>query len=554
MTKEELKKLLNELRALPSETECVEFKEAKNTSHFSKIGKYFSALSNEANLKNKNCGWLIFGIEDKSRKIVNTQFRHNRTDLDSLKSEIANKTTTRITFIEIYEVHLPEGRVIMFQIPPAPKGIPIAWEGHYYGRDGESLVPLNLQEIEQIRNQGQQSDWSAQICKGATIEDLDHAAIAKARVNYKEKSPQKASEIDKWNDITFLNKAKVTIQGKITRTALILLGKDEAEHFISPSIAKITWVLKDEHNIEKDYEHFGPPFLLNVDNVYSKIRNLKYRYLLNDSLFPTEVTKYEPWVMREVLHNCIAHQDYELKGRISLVENPDDLIFTNLGSFIPESVEKVIEQDSPPERYRNSFLANAMVNLNMIDTLGGGIKKMFILQRNRHFPMPDYDLKEPAKVKVRIIGKVIDENYTKMLINKTDLSLKTVICLDKVQKKIKLSKDEHKLLKIQKLVEGRYPNLFVTAKIAAITGDKSTYIKQRAFDDQHYKEMIIAFIEKYGSASRREVDELLISKLSDALDERQKRNKVRNLLYAMSQRDKVIKNIVLGNKSKWILT
>ncbi len=60
---------------------------------------------------------------------------------------------------------------------------------------------------------------------------------------------------------------------------------------------------------------------------------------------------------------------------------------------------------------------------------------MFLLQRNRHFPMPDYDLKEPDKVKVRIIGKVIDENYTKMLINKTDLNLKTVICLDKVQKK-----------------------------------------------------------------------------------------------------------------------
>ncbi len=541
------------MRALPAETECVEFKEAKNKFHFGEIGKYFSALSNEANLKNKNCGWLICGIEDKSRKIVNTRFRPNRTDLDSLKSEIANKTTTRITFIEIYEVHQPEGRVIMFQIPPAPKGIPIAWEGHYYGRDGESLVPLNLQEIEQIRNQGQQSDWSAQICKGATIEDLDPAAIAKARVNYKEKFPQNAPDVDKWDDITFLNKAKVTIQGKITRTAIILLGKDESEHFITPSIAKITWVLKDEHNIEKDYEHFGPPFLLNVDNVYSKIRNLKYRYLLNDSLFPTEVTKYEPWVMREVLHNCIAHQDYELRGRISVVENPDDLIFLNLGSFIPESVEKVIEQDSPPERYRNSFLANAMVNLNMIDTLGGGIKKMFILQRNRHFPMPDYDLKEPDKVKVRIIGKVIDENYTKMLINKTDLSLKTVICLDKVQKKIKLSRDEHKLLKTQKLVEGRYPNLFVTAKIAAITGDKSTYIKQRAFDDQHYKEMVIAFIKQYGSASRKDINDLLLNKLSDALDQKQKFSKIHNLLYEMSKKDKSIINQGSRKRSRWVL-
>ena len=533
MTQEELKKLLNELRALPAETECVEFKEAKRTAHFSEIGKYFSALSNEANLKNKNCGWLIFGIEDKSRKIVDTQFRPNRIDLDSLKSEIANKTTARITFIEIYEVHQPEGRVIMFQIPPAPKGIPIAWEGHYYGRDGESLVPLNLQEIEQIRNQGQQSDWSAQICKGATIEDLDPEAIAKARLNYKEKFPQKASDVDKWNDTAFLNKAKVTIQGGITRAALILLGKDESEHFISPSIIKITWVLKDEHNIEKDYEHFGPPFLLNVDNLYSKIRNLKYRYLLNDSLFPTEVTMYEPWVMREALHNCIAHQDYELKGRISVVENPDDLIFTNLGSFIPESVEKVIDQDSPPERYRNSFLANAMLNLNMIDTLGGGIKKMFILQRNRHFPMPDYDLKEPDKVKVRIIGKVIDENYTRMLIQKTDLSLEEVIALDKVQKRKPINEEEFKHLKRKDLIEGRRPNLFVSAEVAAATDTKADYIRKRAFDKQHYIKMMKEYLEKFGYATRQDIDKLLLDKISDALNSRQKNKFISNLLQEM---------------------
>lgn len=553
MTQEELKKLLDNLKTLPAETEWVEFKEAKNTFNFNDIGRYFSALSNEVNLKNQPYGWLVFGVEDKSRNIVGTHYRENRSDLDSLKFEIANKTTNRITFIEIHELNLPEGRIIMFQIPAAPKGIPVAWEGHYYGRDGESLVALNLQELEQIRNQEQQYDWSAQICEGATIDDLDPSAIAKARRNYKEKFPTKASEVDGWDDMTFLNKAKVAIQGKITRTAIILVGKDESEHFLSPSIAKITWVLKNEHNIEKDYEHFAPPFLLNVEAVYAKIRNLKYRYLLNSSLFPTEVTKYEPWVIREVLNNCIAHQDYELRGRITVVENPDDLIFTNVGSFLPESVEKVIEQDAPPERYRNPFLATAMFNLNMIDTVGGGIKKMFLLQRNRYFPMPDYDLSDSNKVKVRIIGKVIDEKYTKLLIAKTDLSLKTVICLDKVQKKIKLTLDEYRLLKSQKLVEGRYPNLFVTAHIAAITGEKSAYIKHRAFDKKYYKSLVIDFIKEFGSASRQDIDRLLLSKLPDILDEKQKNNKVNNLLYEMSKKDNAIKNMGSDKKPRWML-
>jgi len=553
LTQEELKKFFDELKILSSETEWVEFKEAKSSFSFKELGQYFSALSNEANLKGQPYGWLIFGVSDKTREIAGTGYRPNRSDLDSLKSEIANKTTNRITFIEIYELLLPEGRVIMFQIPPAPQGIPVAWEGHYYGRDGESLGALNLQEIEQIRNQGQRFDWSAQVCEDATLDNLDPAAIAKARQNYKEKTPAKAGEVDGWDDITFLNKAKIAIQGKITRTAIILLGKDESEHFLSPSVVRISWILKDEHNIEKDYEHFGPPFLLNIDAVYSKIRNLKYRYLLDNTLFPTEVTKYEPYVIREALNNCIAHQDYELRGRITVVESPDDLLFTNLGSFLPESVEKIIEQDSPQEYYRNTFLAQAMVNLNLIDTQGGGIKKMFTLQKFRYFPMPDYDLREPNRVKVRITGKVIDENYTRLLIGKTDLNLKTVMCLDKVQKKVRLSSDEYRLLKSQQLVEGRFPNLFVTAHIAAVTGEKSTYIKHRAFDKKYYKALVIDFIKEFRSATRKDIDDLLMSKLPDILDQKQKKNKINNLLFEMSKKDHVIENTGSDKKPCWVL-
>jgi predicted HTH transcriptional regulator len=254
MTEDVLKKLLDEFLTLHSETEWLEFKEAKDNYDFNKLGEYFSALSNEANLKGKPYGWLIFGIDNKTRNIVGTGYRPHRNNLDSLKLEIANKTTNRITFMEIHELHLPKGRVIMFQIPAAPKGIPIAWEGHYYGRDGQSIGALNLQEIEQIR------------------------------------------------------------------------------------------------------------------------------------------------------------------------------------------------------------------------------------------------------------------------------------------------------------IEGRYPNLFVAAKIAAVTGDKASYIKNRAFDKEHYKKMIIAFIKEYRAASRQDINNLIIDKLSDALDEKQKRNKITNLLSEMAKKDKTIKNTGSDKKPNWILT
>lgn len=540
----EIDEVLEELRNIPVEGECIEFKEAKKDFSFEELGKYFCALSNEANLKNKRYSWLVFGIKDKGnpRELVGTDYRNSVESLESLKKEIANQTTGNLTFIDIFEINKEGKRVLMFQIPPAPKGIPIAWKGHYYGRDGESLGALNIHELETIRKQNDRLDWSAQICEAATINDLDQEAIFKAKQQFKIKNPKLAADCDKWDDITFLNKAKITINGHITRTAIILLGKDESDHYLSPSTARITWILKDNNNIEKDYEHLGTPLILSVDKLFDKIRNLKYRYLTEKTLFPTEITQYEPFVIREVLHNCIVHQDYTLGGKINVVEREDELIFSNLGSFIPRSIENVIDRDSPEEYYRNQFLANAMVNLNMIDTIGSGIKKMFILQMQRYFPLPNYNLSDKNKVTVKIIGKIIDENYTKLLINNTNLELKTVIALDKVQKKEALTENERKMLRNEKLIEGKYPNIFVTAKVAAVTDKKAQYIKNRAFDKEYYKNLILEYLKEYGSASRKDLESLLTDKLPDFMNAQQKYYKISSIIKELSQKENKIVN------------
>jgi ATP-dependent DNA helicase RecG len=254
-------------------------------------------------------------------------------------------------------------------------------------------------------------------------------------------------DVNQWDDTTFLNKAKIIIKGQITRTAILLLGRPESEHFIAPAICRITWVLKNKENIERDYEHFTCPLLLSVNEVYSKIRNLKYRYIKDATLFPDEVDQYDPFNIREALNNCIAHQDYALAGKISVVETEDaHLTFTNLGEFLPGSIESVIESDVPPGYYRNSFLAQAMVNLNMIDTVGSGIKRMFRLQKERFFPMPDYDMTR-GQVKATLTGKVLDVEFARVLAKNPTLSLEEIIMLDKVQKHKPLTDTEAKILK-----------------------------------------------------------------------------------------------------------
>jgi ATP-dependent DNA helicase RecG len=535
MTEQALHKKLKLLQSLQAENEIVEFKEAKNGYDFGKLGKYFSALSNEANLQKASCAWLVFGVENNQHKIVGTKFRTKRSELDNLKKEIADKISNRLTFIEIHEIILEEGRVILFEIPPAPKGLPIAFEGHYYGREGESLGALNIDELERIRVQSTLEDWTAAIVADATITDLDIDAIKKARIEFTKRNPKYAQEMHTWNDAKFLDKAKLTIKGKITRTALILIGKEEAEHYLG-SFVKIRWNLKTVTNQDKSYEVYSIPLILAVDEVYRTIRNLKYVYLRDGTLFPDEFLRYEPFNIREPLNNAIAHQDYSKKGYINVVEFEDDhLIFSNYGSFLPKSIEDVVLRDTPEENYRNPFLVAAMKNLDMIETQGGGIRKLFNFQKQRFFPMPDFDFSD-GKCKATITGKILNEDFARILIKNPSLSLEDTLLLDKVQKKKIISDEGYNYLKKQKFIEGRKPNIYLSYKvIEAANNDelKAEYIANRSFDDNHFKDIIIEYIKKFGPTKRKAIDHLIIPKLSAILNEIQKKKKVDNFLTAL---------------------
>ena len=532
------------------ENEVVEFKEAKNDFDFRKLGRYFQLLVMKLILRELNMLSLFLVLKIKTMRLL----AHSTVllrKLNSLKGEIASRTNNRITFIDIHELFTSKGRVIMFQIPPAPKGIPVSFEGHFYGRDGEELSPLNIEEIERIRKQGNREDWSARIVEDASIDDLDEDAIEVARKNYKNKFPEKKEEVDQWDDITFLNKAKITIKGKITRTAIILLGKEESEHFINPAEAKIRWILKDESGIEKDYLIVGTPILLAVDKIYNKIRNLKYRYLQEGSLFPEEMSQYEPYSIREAINNSIAHQDYEMHGRINVVEMPDQLVFSNLGDFIPGSVENVINDNAPAEEYKNPFLANAMFNLKMVDTIGSGIRKMFLFQRDRYFPMPEYDL-SGGRVELTLVGKVINEDYATLLAQRKDLSLNDVILLDRVQKKKSLSKVEEKYLRKKQLIEGRRPNYFLSKGVSQKLEQKADYSKNKGFEKQYYLDLILKAINEHGSLTRRDIDELLWNKLPEWMTEDKKKNKVMNLITEL-RKNEIIENKGTTFNSKWML-
>lgn len=553
MNNADLTALLDRLRAEPRESEWLEFK--ANRFDAQAIGEYLSALANSACLLGKPRGYLVFGIEDGTHAVVGTSF-DPQTEVGQgnqlLPLWLAVLLSPKLGF-EIHTCQYQGQRVVVFEVHPAFDR-PVEFRGKAYVRNGTSKAALSGYPDKERAIWTRRVDWSAQVCEQATLADLDPQAIAEARRQFAEKNktkPDRLAELAEWDDATFLNKAKLTVRGSITHAALLLLGREESTSLLAPAVARISWILKTERNEELDYEHFGPPMLLNVNKLLARIRNLTVRELPDGTLFPVELTQYDPWVIREALHNCIAHQDYGLRGRIQVVETPQALLLTNVGGFLPGRVEAVIDQDAPLEIYRNPYLAEAMVSLNMIDTQGGGIKRMFQTQRRRFFPLPDYDLTQLERVMVTLRGRILDVRYTRLLMAQGELDLGTIMLLDKVQKGQRVDADEAKRLKAAKLVEGRYPNLLVAGSVAAVTGDKAQHIRNRGFDNRYYRDLIVDLVREHQPVSREDIDKLLLTKLPDVLTAEQKTNRVHNLLVSLSGRR--IRNAGTRQDSRWVL-
>lgn len=543
------------------ENEIVEFKAASNNFDFHKLGQYFSAISNEANLKNKRYGWLVFGIHDTTHAILGTNYKNSATQLEKLKHDIARETTGAISFMDILELHpIVDGkelRVLMFQIPAAAIAIPTGWKNHYYGRDGESLVELSQEKIDRIRGE-RRTDWSREIVEGANFSHLDSTAIALARKNYREKlsaanNPAAVDEFDSYTDPQFLSKLKLIRDGKLTKAAFILLGNSDYDDLFEFA-PLIMWRLHDSKGNIIDHSILGTPFIMAVDKVYAKIRNLTYRYLPNQmTLFPTETQQYDPWLLRELLNNCIAHQDYTAGRRIYIDEFEDRILFSNAGNFLPGDIKPVLEPAYAPPYYRNPLLAQAMVNFKMIDTAAMGIRRVFSIQREKLFPMPDYNLSKLDQVNVTVYGKVLNETYTKVLFKNREMELETVYLLDKVQKGERISRSDANQLRKLGLIEGKIPNLIISAAVAESLDQKAQYIKNKGFDDAYYKQLIIDYLKKWEKGKKADFDKLLIDKLPDSLNEKQKKDKVRNLLAALRAANAIKTDSPNHQISNWIL-
>lgn len=548
MTSQELQQYL--LREFPQENARCEWKEMKNLKNLFAGDEKNDVISYVAAIANMEGGHLVIGVQDKTLEIVGTDLSKFNLNAQSavwkLLEHCTNLSSEGLS-IDEYTTEDSHKTVWIIHIPKHLPRRPVYAHKKAWQRVEDSLVEMTPERLAAILEEPvfEAKDWSAEIVPNAVFTDLDELAVAKARVMFKKVHASKipAEEIDAWTVEELLSNSGIMIDGKLTRAAIILLGKPVSVFKLRPAVVEVTWTLRDERQEVVDYEHFTAPFILTVDQILSKIRNLTMRELPGGTLFPETMKQYDDYTIREALHNAIAHQDYTLQQRINFVENPGYLYYANGGSFIPGTLQNVLTTKGPQRYFRNECLCRAMVNFNMIDTVSRGIKKMFNEQWKRHFPMPDYEIDALNKeVGVKIYGNTINEKYTELLKENNTLTLEDCILLDAVQKRHRISEKDVVALLNRGLLEGDTSEYNISLDIAKKTRQLPYYTHNRGLDKAKLQHMILQYLQNAGSvgAKRDAIFDYLRDVLPRNKTPEQQERMVGNILAEMKEAEIVI--------------
>ena len=535
MTQSELRDFLR--LQYPRENERCEWKAWASLKHAVSARAGDDLLSYVSALANMEGGVVVIGVADGSLDVVGITDPHNYTPenlphlllehcthlpSEGLRVEpLRASDTGLVVWLVHVPSHLPRRAVVAHHK---------AWQ-----RVGEVLGEMRDERLAAILSEPLAGeDWSAELVLGATLDDLDTDALLLARSQYGKKHQLErwASELPAWSDAKFLDKARITTHGRITRAALLLLGRSESAWRLSPHPAEISWKLPDERVIE----HFGPPYLLTTTAVLQRIRNPNIKLFPASQLIATELPRYETQVILEGLHNCIAHQDYARGARVVVEERVGRLCFINAGGFVDGRPEDYYAGHRTPKHYRNPCLAAAMNVVGMIDKAGFGIADMVRMQRRRHLPLSDYEGSKPDETMFNVYGQALDENYSRLLMDRSDLPIEQVVGLDRVQKRLPLDDGSAATLKRAGLIEGRKPNWHISALVADLTDRRAEYIRTRGLDDQAIKQLVMDYVKKFKSVAGTELRQFILDKLPDVLTEDQKQNKVGNLLTSLRKR------------------
>ena len=377
----------------------LEFKEAKSSFEFEQLVRYCAALANEGG------GYLILGVSDKRpRQIVGTAAFD---DLQRTKQNVTDRLHIRI---DADELQHPDGRILVFQSPPRPIGMPIPYRGAYWMRSGESLAPMTPDMLKRIFDESG-PDFSAERCPRAAASDLDPNAIQDFQERWVVKSGNAA--LAQLSHEQLLRDAELVVDGGVTYAALILFGTRAAlGRYISQ--AEVIYEYRSSEG-SIPYQHrleFREGFFSFYDSLWRAINLRNEVQSYQDGLFRYDIQTFSESVVREAILNAVGHRDYRLGGSIFVKQFPRQLEITSPGGFPPGiTTDNILDRQYP----RNRRLAEAFARCGLIERSGQGMNRMFEESIRQSKPLPDFAGSDFHQVRLLLNGDVQNPTFIRFL-------------------------------------------------------------------------------------------------------------------------------------------
>jgi len=490
---------LQEYVDAPKEDEHLEFKEAKERFDFEKLIHYCVALANERG------GKLILGVTDRRpRRVVGTRAF---ADLEQTKADLIQRLHIRI---DGHVVKHPDGRVIVFDVPSRPLGVPIEYRGTYWMRGGEDLVPMTPDMLRRIFDEAT-PDFSAAVCPDALLSDLEPVAIEQFRTHWRRKSGNE--HLDDLDHHQLLTDAELVVDDGITYAALILFGTHRA---LGRRLAQAEVIFEYRANEailpSQDRKEYRAGFFLLHDDLWQTINLRNTRHQYQEGLFVWDIPTFSEAVAREAILNAVSHRDYRLGSSTFVRQFPNKLEVVSPGGFPPGiTVENILRRQSP----RNRRLAEALTRCGLVERAGQGVDRMFEETIREGKLPPDFLGTDDYQVALTLWGEVRDVRFLQFLeqIGKSTQAAFTtddLVTLDLVHREQPIPDElRQRLARLRDLgaVEvhgaGRGTRYLLARRFYTLAGQPGAYTRRRGLDRATNKALLLRHIEHSRGAGSR---------------------------------------------------
>jgi len=483
------------------EGENIEFKRAENAFEFDDLARYACALANRGG------GYVALGITDKRpRQIVGSRAFEQP---ERTRNGLMDRLHLRIDF------HLldAEGkRVLVFDIPPRPVGVPIQDKGIAWWREGDSLIEMPMEEMRTIFAEVGH-DFSADICKDAEFADLYGDAIEAFRRRWAAKT--NAPGLAGKSQEQLLHDCEAITAKGITYAALVLFGRREAlGRLLGQAEVIFEYRSTEASGPAQQREEFRQGFFSSYDRLWELInlRNNKQHY--QDGLFVMDVPTFDERVVREAVLNAISHRDYQLGGPVFVRQYQHRLEVDSPGGFPPDiTLENILDRQSP----RNRRIADILARCGLVERSGQGMNLMYELSVKQAKALPDFKGTDRMHVRVTLDGLVQDPKLLTMMEKIGQETLKSFstgdfLVVNSVHNERPVSEDLRDRIPhllglgvIERVARGRF---ILGRRFYAAVGNKGVYTRKRGLDRGTNKELLFTHIRDNAQTGSR-LDELL---------------------------------------------